>query len=536
MTDILAQIDRALDTDDLATASTLAERALAQGHKDPIVFNLAAWKCEEEGRFDDAEALLREALTLTPSDPSLHLALGVVLRGQGKLKAAVESFEQAIALDPGYGAAWFERGSTFEKGGAIKDAADDYQRALQLEPDNAAAHAALGAASARRGEADTARHHAERALQLDPGSVAARNALAQLAMEEKKFDDAIALLEPAVGGDDDMRELLVSARTLLGDAYEGAGRYDDAYHSYQRAQTLFHDTHSARLSVDREGAHVFLEKLAASFADADKSLWAPAPNPPASPVGLHVFLTGYPRSGTTLVENILATLPNSVAIEERPTLGDVDRRFLNEADGMQKLAALSEAELDELRAGYWQRAEAAAEQSLAGKIFVDMDPFKGPRLPVIAKLFPQAKVIIMRRDPRDVVWSCFHTSFGYNAGTLAFSSIESTARHYALSWGIAEAALESLPIDWFELRYASLVREFDATTQALCAFLGVPWTDELRKFDRTARERGVSTASATQVRRGLYDGSGGWRRYADRLEPVAPILMPWVERFGFEAR
>lgn len=533
MTDILAQIDRALDADDLPAAAAFAERALAQGHKEPIVFNLTAWKREEEGKYDEAEALLREALTLTPADPSLHLALGTVLRGQGKMKAAVECFDTAIGLDPNYGAAWFERGATFEKGGAIKDASEDFVRAIALEPNNAEAHAALAAALARRGEADTARHHAGRALQLDPGNIAARNALARLAIEEGKHDDAIALLEPVAGPDSDQRELLVSARTLLGDAYEGAGRYDDAFHSYERAQTLFHDVHSARLSVDRQGAHVFLEKLAASFTAADKSLWTPAPTPPESPVGLHVILTGYPRSGTTLVENILATLPNSVAIEERPTLGDVDRRFLNEADGMQQLASLSEPELDALRAGYWQRAEAAAEQSLKGKIFVDMDPFKGPRLPVIAKLFPKAKVIVMRRDPRDVVWSCFHTSFAYNAGTLAFSSLESTAQHYALSWGIAEEALETLPIDWFELRYASLVREFDATTQALCAFLGVPWTDELRKFDRTARERGVSTASATQVRRGLYDGSGGWRRYADRLESVEPILRPWVERFGF---
>lgn len=533
MTDILAQIDRALDADDLPAAASFAERALAQGHKDPIVFNLTAWKREEEGKYDEAEALLREALTLTPADPTLHLALGVVLRGQGKMKAAVESFEQAIALNPGYGTAWFERGSTFEKGGAIKDAADDYQHVIRLEPDNAAAHAALGAVSARRGEAGAARYHAELALRLDPQSVAARGALAQLAMEDEKFDDAIALLEPAVGADTDTREMLISARTLLGDAYEGAGRYDDAFHSYSRAQRLFHETHSARLSVDREGAHVFLQKLGASFAATDKALWAPAANPPESPPALHVILTGYPRSGTTLVENILATLPNAVAIEERPTLGDVDRRFLNEADGMQRFASLSEPELDELRAGYWQRAEEAAGQSLAGKIFIDMDPFKGPRLPVIAKLFPKAKVIVMRRDPRDVVWSCFHTSFAYNAGTLAFSSLESTARHYALSWAIAQSALETLPIDWFELRYAALVREFDTTTQALCAFLGVPWTDELRKFDRTARERGVSTASATQVRRGLYDGSGGWRRYADRLESVEPILKPWVERFGF---
>lgn len=99
---------------------------------------------------------------------------------------------------------------------------------------------------------------------------------------------------------------------------------------------------------------------------------------------------------------------------------------------------------------------------------------------------------------------------------------------------MAEEALASLPLDWFELRYEALVRDFDATTQALCRFLDVPWTEEVRQFDRTAQRRGVSTASATQVRQGLYDGSGGWKRYAKQMEPVLPILQPWIERFGYE--
>jgi len=476
--------------------------------------------------------LLRRALTMFPDDPTLHLALGVALRSQGALKAAVEAFEQAIALDPAYGAAWFERGSTFEKGGALADAADDYRRTLALEPDNAGAHAALAAVSARRGDLGDAQQHANEALRLEPGSVPARNALAQVALEQKRFDDVIRLIEPVVSSGDERQELLVSVRTLLGDAYEGLGRYTDAYNSYQAAQELFYAVHSARFATNNRDAMVFLRQIAESFAAADKSLWTGASGAHPSPVGTHVILTGYPRSGTTLVENILATLPGAVAIEERPTLGGIDRQFLNDPAGVSRLASLTEPELDELRAGYWRKAREAAGEDLAGKVFVDMDPFKGARLPVIARLFPEAKIIIMRRDPRDVVWSCFHTSFSYNAGTMAFSSLESTAKHYAATWGIVEAALASLPINHFDLRYDSLVREFDTTTQALCAFLGLPWSEELRRFDRTAVRRGVSTASATQVRQGLYDGSGGWRRYEEQLRTVEPILAPWVERFA----
>lgn len=528
----IAEIERALDRDDLPNAAALASGALAKGIREPLVFNLVAWRHEEDGHLDQAEAVLREALVSWPGNPSLHLGLGVVLRKAGGLRAAVESFERAIELDPNYAAAWFERGSTFERGGALADAADDFRRAIQLEPGNAAAHASLGASLARRGDRETAVRHAAEALRLDPRNVTAHNALALVAIEEKRFTDAIALLEPVTGGGVDDREILVSTRTLLGDAYEGAGRYDDAYLTYAAAQQLFHAENSARLGEDHHDALKAAERTGDSLEATDPAFWQAAA-PAAGPAATHVFLTGYPRSGTTLVENILATLPGAVAIEERRTLGMINRSYQEEPDGLARFAALPEDQLASFRAGYWERAAEAAGESLDGKLFIDMDPFKGGRLPIIAKLFPGAKTVIMRRDPRDVVWSCFHTSFAFNAGTMAFATLESTARHYALTQRIIERSLATLPIDAFELRYEKLVQDFDATTQAMCSFLGVAWSDELRRFDRTATRRGVSTASTTQVRKGLYDGSGGWRRYEDRLATVEPILRPWIERLGY---
>jgi tetratricopeptide (TPR) repeat protein len=532
MTDTLAQIERALDANDLQTAAALAEQALVAGSRAPLVFNLVAWKKEDEGQFEEAEDILHQALKLAPEDPSLYLALGTVIRSQGRLKAAVAALERAVELEPGYAAAWYERGATFEKGGAIDDAIADYRHALTLEPHNPAALSALAAALARRGELNEAAGIANQALRLDPGNIQALNALAQTAIEQQRFDDAIALLIGTTGDDDDRREAMIATRTLLGDALEGAGRYAEAYASYVRAQSLFQTINAARTSADREDAQTTVEKIAVSFANANPAAWTGTEGI-VSGAATHVFLTGYPRSGTTLAENILATLPNSVAIEERPTLADVDRSYSVDPDGHARLAGLSEDALDVMRKAYWHRAEEAAGEALAGKLFIDMDPFKGVRLPLIARLFPSAKIVIMQRDPRDVVWSCFHTSFAYNAGTMGFSTLEGTARHYSKTWEIIKGVVATLPIDHFTLRYDTLVRDFDATTLSLCDFLGVKWEESLRRFDRTAQRRGVSTASLTQVRRGLYDGSGGWRRYAEQLATVEPILRPWIEKFGY---
>ena len=158
---------------------------------------------------------------------------------------------------------------------------------------------------------------------------------------------------------------------------------------------------------------------------------------------------------------------------------------------------------------------------------------KGLHLPFIARLFPAARVIIMRRDPRDVVWSFFKTAIAPTSAAMEYTSLERAARHYDAMMRLIALALERLPLTVFELDYHRLVREFEPTTQALCGFVDIPWSEAVRRFDKTAQARGVSTASAGQVRKGLFDGSGQWRPYAAQFEPLMPLLQPWIERFGY---
>jgi hypothetical protein len=206
--------------------------------------------------------------------------------------------------------------------------------------------------------------------------------------------------------------------------------------------------------------------------------------------------------------------------------------FLAGESGLAGLAALSEAEVDPYRAAYWDKI-ADAGLDLTGGCFVDMDPFKSLRLPIIARLFPQARVVIMRRDPRDVVWSCFHTQFALTNAAMDFTSLEKTARHYDAVMRLIDRAVQRLPLQVFDLHYHRLVADFAGTTQALCDFCGLEWSPDLARFDRTAKMRGVSTASAGQVRKGLYDGTRQWEPYRAYLEPVLPILQPWIDRLGY---
>jgi hypothetical protein len=233
-----------------------------------------------------------------------------------------------------------------------------------------------------------------------------------------------------------------------------------------------------------------------------------------------------------LAENILASAPGVSALEERPTLRAADREFLDPPSKLTALTELDDAALRPWREAYWRSVQAGGIAPDT-QTFVDMDPLKGSRLPMIARLFPAAKIVVMRRDPRDMVLSCFRTSFAPTAAAYQFTSLEGVARHYDALMRLQQDCLAVLQLAHHELYYERLVGDFDKTTQALCSFLGIPWSEDLRGFDKTADRRGVSTASQTQVRRGLYDGSAQWRKYETQLAPVMPILQPWIDAFGY---
>jgi hypothetical protein len=165
-------------------------------------------------------------------------------------------------------------------------------------------------------------------------------------------------------------------------------------------------------------------------------------------------------------------------------------------------------------------------------VFVDKHPLSTVRLPLIFKVFPDAKIIFTVRDPRDVVLSCFRRSFRMNAVNYEFNDLERAARMYDAVMTAGATYFARLPLKVHQVRYEDLVADFEREGRALCEFLGVAWTDKLKDF--AATDRAIATPSSTQVRRGLYEeGAGQWRNYAEPMATVIPILHPWIERFGY---
>ena len=529
-----ARIEQALGQGDIEGAASLAEIALAAGQEEPMLLNLAAWRREEAGDFAGAHRFLHRARALAPGDVMVLGAIGAVLRKEGRLDEALALLDRVLAAAPGHSAAWLERGYTMEHLKSEQGADESFRRAIAIDPNMAPALGKLADAAARKGDREAAGNFASRALAVDPLEPSANFALATVELEAREADKAEArlrrLLECRLKSDDRIRSL-----PLLGDALDRLDRRGEAFDSWSEAQRLFRSEFEAIFAptADRPGHRRFIEIITEQVERAPA--FAPAPAEPVpGEAAIHVFLLGYPRSGTTLVENVLASAPGTIALEERETFAQIDPVLLPNSGLMPDFDALDPGLAGELRARYWNQVERLAGESAGGRTFVDMNPFNGVKLPVIARLFPKARILIMRRDPRDVVLSCFRINFVASPGTFALSELEEAARHYDAMMRLIETCRERLPLAFHEVRYDRLVADFETEVRAMAEFVGLEWTDDFRSFDKTAKTRGVRTASATQVRQGLYDGGGKWRRYEAQLAPVLPILQPWVEKFGFE--
>ncbi len=527
-----AGIERALAANAIGEAARLAEAALARGLAEPMILNLVAWRREEAGDFAAAHRLLAQALDQSPGDPLILASSGAVLRKQGCLDEALAVLDRALAAAPAHAAGWLERGYVLDALRSWGPARESYERALSLDTNMAPAAAKLADLAAKDGDTERGRRLAAHALALDPGDATAAAALATMEIEARDGAAAEARLRALLGrrltGDDRTRTL-----TLLGDALDRQDRTAEAWDAYHRAQRNFRNLYRRDLEPrkSRPTHRAFIEAIAGQVARMPP-LPSSAPEPVPGAAARHVFLLGYPRSGTTLVENVLASAPGVTALEERDTLADADAALLANDGTIPPLDQLDPALVAELRAAYWRRVATLGAGD--GETFVDMNPFNGLKLPIIARLFPEARILVMRRDPRDVVLSCYRINFTPSPAAWAFSELEEAARHYDALTGLTELCRERLPLAFHDVRYDRLVADFETTVRGFAGFIGLPWTDDFLRFDRTAQQRGVRTASAGQVRRGLYDGRGQWRRYAGQLEPALPILAPWVERFGFE--
>jgi len=479
------------------------------------------------GNLREAAQPVRQALEKSPDHARANLVMGLILREMGDVPQALKHLENAAAADPGDAEIQFTLANTLHMAPQRRgEAKPVYQVCLELAPDSVPALAALAKLHEELGEFDEARAAANRALEHAPDHPSSRLVIALVDWREGKLEDARASFESLiVAGDGALASRLppatrATALNRYATTLDGLGAHEDAATFFDRAQRVrwsCPDAASARpnqpLKVLEDTRRTVTPEMLQSWHGAafDDGLADPC------------FVVGFPRSGASPIERVLAAHPGVATLDENSPLAEVLPRIAARASAGTYPTALPKIRDEfilELRALYAKSADARLErsrgESRGGRLLVDKSPMTVIHLPVIARLFPRARVIMAVRDPRDACLSSFMQLAAPSNSTAHFRSVESAARFYTEVMGRWLETRETFPLPWIESRYEDLVRDPAAGARGLVEFLGLSWDDG-------AADSGVHAGSV-----------GRWRHYAPQFGPVSDALAPFLDAFGYE--
>jgi Flp pilus assembly protein TadD len=492
---------------------------------------------ERAGDLGGALAAWAGACAASPMRGEYAHRAGVVAVKARRYREAVELLRRAAGLMPNSAMAHHDLGMALFRDGEYALAAGSFERSHALEPGAPIHLVHLALARERMRDAPGARAAAEAALALDPASGPAMIVVGECVLREGQAEEAIALAERALATPLAGR-MEARAHHLIGLARERQGDHDGAFGAHMRCNEVVLERAGGRAAlavpIERSMRNLGREGLAERFARWSAEAPANTPDP--------VFLCGFPRSGTTLVEQVISVMPGMATNDEQANAGAVISEFEKRRPGAlagDLARALDKLPRDVVAAGrrvFWDEIVRRMPGYRAGVTAIDKQPMRIMDIGVVHRVFPRARMVVMVRDPRDVCLSALFQNFDPNPAMARFLTVETTGRFYAevMEFWLEMRGIVAMP--WIEVRYEDLVREFERETRRIAEFLGVPWTDAVFRFDRAARSRAVTTASYNAVSEGINDRSiGRWCAYRAHLGPVMERVGPLVSALGYSA-
>jgi tetratricopeptide (TPR) repeat protein len=502
---LLDQAGAHLDRRDAKAAAPMIAGALALAPDHPEVLRLAAVAAVLEGRPADAVAALRHALASRPDDALLHNNLGSALAAAGDADGAIEAFRRAAALAPSLAAAWYNLGKTLKARGESAEADEALSRAIALAPAHVPARIVLGDNLKALGRIDEAAAAYRAAIARDPAAAHAWWGLANL--KTVRFDahdvDALERAFAQTRGQD--RPALGFA---LAKALEDQDRYADAHRVLEAANALRRE----QQPWDRAKFGEEVDAILAAFG-------GPAPAPRDDFGREAIFIVSLPRSGSTLVEQIVAAHPGVEGAGELPDLSIViDEESRRRGQPFPAWAAAADA-ADWRRLGE-RYLERTARWRRRRPRFTDKSLLNVPYVGAAAAMLPGARFVHCRRDPVETALSCYRQWFAQGqAWSYAIDDIAAFRRGHERLMALWEARL---PHALHTVVHETLVAEPETSVRGLLHFLGLTFDPACLAFHRS--ERSVRTASAAQVRQPLRRDTGRADRYGALLDPLRRAL------------
>jgi tetratricopeptide (TPR) repeat protein len=467
------------------------------------------------GQLDGAVAALEKALGLRPDVIALYLHLSEILALAERHEARRTVMREAARRDPGNDEVQAELGLAESSMADYPAAERAYREAIRLSAGFTPAYLELGLLLENLNRIDELASLVEEARARGVAEAELDLIRAWALRRQGRFEEAMVLAEGVPASINPIRraQLIAELADRLGDpgrafaAFEEMNRESAAAKPAPRGPTY-------REQIAAGAALVTPERVAAwTKVEVDSS--------PPSPI----FIVGFPRSGTTLLDTLLMNVASLHVLEEMPVLRQVEAAL----GGEERLATLASGEANRLRAAYFE-ALATIAPAPPSRTIVDKHPLHMTRMPLVHRIFPDARIVFVERHPCDAVLSCFMANFQLNHAMRSFVTLNEAARTYDIvfdAWTRAEALL---PLRVHRIRYERMVEDLEGEMRPLLDFLGLPWDPNvLDNRGSAARREHIRTASYSQVTEPIYRRSAGrWERYRKQMEPVLPILAPWA--------
>ena len=464
-----------------------AERLLRRALKLAPAFHDAkmdlARVCKQQDRLDDALALAREAVEGNPRNPNAHYLEAGLLALAARSEEALASYRRCLEIQPGHTPAWVGMGHLLKTLGRTEEGIAAYRRAIEQRPNFGEVHWSLA-------NLKTFRFSDEEVADI-----------------RRRLDEEVL--------DEDAR---VHFLFTLGKALEDRGEHAEAFARYDEACAL----QRQRISYDPVETEVIDERIRAVFTADFLAERAGQGCPDPAPI----FIVGLPRSGSTLIEQVLASHSQVEGTAELPDVG----RVIAELSARRPQEAYPEAARRLDAAGWRRMGETYLDRTQGHRSglprFTDKMPNNFPSIGLIHLMLPNAKIVDARRHPLDSCFGSFKQHFAYGQ-TWSYDLVE-IAEYFLEYRRMMRHWHAVLPGRVLEVRYEDMVHDLEGQARRLLEYCDLPWEDACLRFWET--DRAVRTASSEQVRRPIYSSSvNHWRHFREQLAPLAEILGDELE-------
>lgn len=526
------------------------------------------------GKYQEAETIYSDILKSYSSNSdknkysvSLSLVwnnLGNMLKDLGRLSESEISFKRAISLSPNFAEARYNLGNLLVSLKRLDEAEKNYKKAIELKSDYFKAFNNLGIVYSEKGMLDEARFNLTKALAIKPDHTNAYLNLCEVLEKSNQLNELLKVVDEAIKqtGDklsdfkffkaliffrerkyNNLKKLIGEIQIeelndkrkpiylkLKADWYHYKENYNEAFKTYKIMNEIIRENPAFNKEEAEKYFNIQKEKLLQIQEIEKKDEYK-------EKIDVNwiqpTFIIGFPRSGTTLLDSILRSHSKINVIEEQPMLSKVERK-LRDSQKISSIEGIDDESVKILSNTYFEELKKHCSIDKA-KIIVDKFPLNIFRIPIINKIFPNAKIIFALRHPLDCIMSCWMQNFNINPAMANMTDLDRIVDLYCTAMQFFKLCDKRYNLSIQKVRYEDLIIDFDTEVLNILNFLNLKWEDGVKNYQITAKERGlIKTPSYSQVVKPIYHTSADrWKYYENYLEQFKKSLLPWFKEYGY---